>query len=546
MNRTPSLRWRAAAAAAVLYVVLIQPNHPAALGWGALTAFPLEWPVVLLALVASGGTRAGQVLRLLLVAVLVLIAILKTADFAMFTALGRGFDPIADLALVEAGLRLLGAATGPVLAVLAVSGALLAAVGLAAALWWATHVWSAVAPAGIARRGTAAVAALLCAGVATAEIGQALGRWELPAAPPGAAFTARVGVERVERIRATLADLRTFEAAAARDPFADAAALLDRLDRDLLAVFLESYGRASLDGDRYAGLHRATLAAAEADLAARGLATASGLLASPTRGGQSWLAHATFANGLWVDGQTRYGAVLASSRPTLWHLARRAGFHTAAVMPQITLDWPESSRMGFETILAADDLGYAGPTFNWVTMPDQFTYAALDRELREDRSDDRPLFAQVATGSSHAPWVPVPELVPWETLGDGRVFEPMAAAGEAPEVVWRDRERVRDQYGRALDYALRTVLAWAGRHAGDPPLLIVLGDHQAAGFVALDERPDVPIHVIGPARLVERAAADWDLDPGLLPADDAPVVPMDRMRDRILTTFTRARRTGEG
>jgi hypothetical protein len=322
--------------------------------------------------------------------------------------------------------------------------------------------------------------------------------------------------------------------------------MLDLIDRDVIVVFVESYGRTSLDTPLFSDLHRATLEAGQADLAARGLGMASGFIASPTRGGQSWLAHATFANGLWVDGQTRYGAVLASNRQTLFHLAARSGFHTAAVMPQITLDWPESSVMGFETILAAADLGYAGRNFNWVTMPDQFTFAAMDRLLRAARPDDRPYFIQLATGSSHAPWVPVPEMVEWEAIGDGRIFDPMAAAGDPPDVVWRDRDRVRAQYRLAIDYALQVVLSYAARHAEDPPLMIVLGDHQAAGFVALDERRDVPLHVIGPAALVERAAADWGLAPGLIPPPDAPVVPMDRMRDRILTTFSTSAPGAEG
>ena len=265
---------------------------------------------------------------------------------------------------------------------------------------------------------------------------------------------------------------------------------------------------------------------------------ASGFLASPTKGGQSWLAHATLANGLWVDGQTRYGAVLASERKTLFHFAAEAGFHTAAVMPQITLDWPESSVMGFETILAAADLGYEGLSFNWVTMPDQFTFAAMDRLLRTKRADERPVFIQMATGTSHAPWVPVPDLVSWDSIGDGSIFDPMALAGESPDVVWRDRDRVRAQYRLAIDYALEVVLSYAALHAENPPLMIVVGDHQAAGFVALDERPDVPIHVIGPDYLVDRAAKDWGLTQGLIPSPDAPVVPMDQMRDRILQSFT--------
>lgn len=534
----PALRLalRLLLATLVLHVVLVQPNHPDAMTWRALAVFPLELPVVIFGLLALGNGAVGRAVRSALVAALMLISVLKAADFAMFTALARGFNPVADLVLVGAGLRLLTGAIGLVLTILAVIAALIGIAVVAAALWWATGAWARVPVRRGSARGAAALAAMLCAAVATAEIGGAMGRWSLPAHPPGAAFTARVGVERWLQARATLTDLRLFEAAARSDAYAGAEGLLDRIDRDVIVVFVESYGRTSLDTPFFAGLHRETLAAAEADLAARGLTMASGFLRSPTQGGQSWLAHATFSNGLWVDGQTRYGAVLVSGRQTLFHLARDAGFHTAAVMPQITLDWPEGLVMGFETILAADDLGYRGRPFNWVTMPDQFTFAALDRLLR-DEDDDRNLFIQIATGTSHAPWVPVPELVEWEMIGDGTIFNEMADAGDPPDVVWRDRDRVRAQYRLAVDYALRTVFAYAARHSENPPLMIVLGDHQAAGFIALDDRPEVPMHVIGPADLVARTEA-WGLAPGLTPEPDTPVIPMDRMRDLILDTFT--------
>jgi hypothetical protein len=529
---------RAALALAVFYLVLVQPNHPGAMTWGALAVFPLELPAVVLLLLATGTGRAGRLLRLALVAALVLIAVLKTADFAMFSALSRGFNPVADLALAEAGLRLLAGAIGILPALLAIAAALLAVAAVAAALWWATGVLARLAPSRAALRAAAGIGALACAGVAAAEVGAAMGGWKAPVDPPGAAFTARVAVERANLARRTLAELATFRAAAATDPFAGADGLLDLIDRDVLLVFVESYGRTSLDTPLYADLHRATLTEAEARLAARGLAMASGYLASPTRGGQSWLAHATVANGLWIDGQVRYRAIIASRRQTLFHLAQAAGFHTAAVMPQITMEWPEADRMGFDTVLAAADLGYRGRPFNWVTMPDQFTFAALDRLLRT-RPRDRRLFVQVATGSSHAPWVPVPDLVPWEALGDGRIFDAVAQSGDPPEVVWRDRDRVRAQYRLAVDYALRTVLAYAERHAEDPPLMIVLGDHQAAGFVALDDRADVPLHVIGPAHLVDRLRAEG-LAEGLIPPPDAPVPAMDGLRDTILRAFSSA------
>lgn len=540
------LIWRPLVAAAILYLVLIQPNHPDAMTWGALLAFPLEWPAILLGLMAFGASRAGQVVRGVLVTVLVLIAVLKAADFAMFSALSRGFNPVSDLALVEAGARLLTGTVGPVLAVVALVAAVVVICAVSALLWWSTGVWAAMGSRKLLFKGLTGSAALLSAGVAAAEIGDTLGRWSLPADIPGSAFSARIGIERIEMVRSTLIDLREFSKAAANDPFVGIDGMLNAIDRDVIVVFVESYGRTSLDTPLFSDLHRKTLERGQEDLASRGLSMASGFLASPTRGGQSWLAHATLANGLWVNDQSRYGAVLASNRKTLFHFAADAGFHTAAVMPQITLDWPESVVMGFKTILAASDLGYEGLSFNWVTMPDQFTFSAMDRLLRTERVDDRPFFIQVATGSSHAPWVPVPDLVAWDDIGDGSIFDPMALAGEPPDVVWRDRDRVRAQYRLAIDYALQVVLSYAALHAENPPLLIVMGDHQAAGFVALDERSDVPIHVIGPDDLVNRAAKDWGLTKGLIPSSDAPVVPMNQMRDRILQSFTDPAQDGRG
>jgi hypothetical protein len=135
-------------------------------------------------------------------------------------------------------------------------------------------------------RGLAA-ASILFAGVATAEVGHAMGRWSLPIAPPGAAFTARVGVERIEMARATLADLRAFERAAANDPFADRDDLLDGIDRDVLIVFVESYGRASLDTPLYAATHRATLNAAEERLARSGCRCAQGCCARRRAAGKA-------------------------------------------------------------------------------------------------------------------------------------------------------------------------------------------------------------------------------------------------------------------
>lgn len=519
----------AVVAALVLHLLSIVPSDPGLLTWRAPLVLALELPLLLAALMAVGPGRGATVLRLVMVAVLVPVVVLKIADLGMIRALGRPFNPVADLPLIPAGLNLLTGTLGQMLAGAVAVGAGLAVLAMAGLVWWATGVWSRLAPARLRR--LFAVVAVLALGLVLADAGRL---HPLAPDPPGQAFSTRFALDRLALAQATRADLVRFRAAAATDPLAGAGPLLDRIGRDVIVVFVESYGRTSHDTPLFADLHRATLASAQAQLQARGLAMASGWLVSPTQGGQSWLAHASFANGLWVSDQTRYRAALISGRRTLFHIAQSAGFHTAAVMPQITMDWPEAAFMGFDTVLGAGDLGYRGKPFNWVTMPDQFTFGAMDRLVRQAPG---PHFIQVATGTSHAPWVPVPEMVDWDGMGDGRLFDGMASAGDPPDVVWRDNDRIRAQYRLAVDYALRVVTGYAARHAEDPPLMIVLGDHQAAGFVALDDRADVPIHIIGPPDLVARVA-DWRFAPGLLPPPDLAPVPMDRMRDRVVRAFS--------
>jgi hypothetical protein len=200
------------------------------------------------------------------------------------------------------------------------------------------------------------------------------------------------------------------------------------------------------------------------------------------------------------------------------------------------MDWPEGAKMGFDRILPAAELGYRGLPFNWVTMPDQYTLAAFDRLVRQPPRAGR-LFAQVVLISSHAPWVPVPRLIPWEEVGDGTVFNDMAQEGDPPDVVWRDRDRVRDQYRQSVAYALEVALDWAGRSGPEMPLIFLLGDHQAARFVAQDDRPDVPLHVIGPPSLVA-AAAEWGFAPGLVPPESQVAIPMEAMRDLIVSAYS--------
>jgi Sulfatase len=301
-------------------------------------------------------------------------------------------------------------------------------------------------------------------------------------------------------------------------------------------MFVESYGRSALNQPRYADALLPALADFEQRLATRGLAAASGWLTSPTVGGQSWLAHGTLDSGLWLANQARHDALMHSARLTLTRAFGKAGYRTVALKPAITRPWPESEHLGFAQIYAAADLGYAGPPYNWVTMPDQYTLSVLERQERARA--ERPLFVEVSLISSHAPWTPIaPVLDDWSTIGDGSVFPRWTE--DDPEVVWRDLERVRAQYARAIDYVLGVLASYAANFVDGGTLLIVVGDHQPAPLITgEDAGRDVPIHVISgdPALLAPFEA--WGLAAGMCPPAHLPARRMDAFRDFFLEAFS--------
>ncbi|MEM6409242.1 MAG: sulfatase-like protein [Pseudomonadota bacterium] len=517
--------------ACAVFLALVLPNHIGMLKASSFAKFPLELPVILL-LAAAFGRQAWVVWVLALL--LTGLTFLKLADIGMFMAYNRTFNPILDAVLIGAGINLLSDSIGLVLTYLAVAGAAVMLVLWLFALVHGLRAWAAVSlPKGA--RAAAISVALVFGGWSVANAGHHLGYWTFERSPPGTAWSSRLVTKRAIEMQATTSDLRQFSAAAASDAYADAQGLLNGLDgHDVLFIFIESYGRASFDNPLYAPTHLATLAENEAPLKTAGFDIRSGWLTSPTAGGQSWLAHGAMASGLWTSDNGRYAAMLASGHKWLFHFAQDAGYRTATVMPAITLAWPESSKMGFELVIPAADIPYKGERFNWVTMPDQFTLATYPSLLPDD---PRPDFLQIALISSHAPWVPVPDIVGWDEVGDGKVFNDMAARGPTPRELWKNRDDIREAYRKAVDYSLKVTLSHVARLGDEAPLVLVIGDHQAAGFVAGSDNMDVAVHMIGPPDLVSRIEG-WGWTPGLIPDADAPVRRMDWFRNAFIDAFS--------
>ena len=217
-------------------------------------------------------------------------------------------------------------------------------------------------------------------------------------APVASSSAAALAVDEVQAVRAGLQDRAALARELAHDRFA--ATPGDRLltalrGKDVLLVFVESYGRVAVQGSSFSPGVRAVLERGDAQLRSAGFSSRSAFLTSPTFGGLSWLAHSTLQSGIRVDGQRRYDQLVQHDRLTLTSAFERAGWRAVGVMPANHRAWPEGfSYYRYDAIYDRRNLGYRGPDFGLPPMPDQYALQALQRRELAPRHR-APLFAEV-------------------------------------------------------------------------------------------------------------------------------------------------------
>lgn len=520
-----------------VFVALVAPNQLSALTWGTWLSLPAEG-IVGAATLLLLPARARRVVAPLLGAVLGLLTVAKIVDLGFSSVLARPFDPLLDWVLLADGMGFLADSVGRPLAV--VTAILAVALVLAVAF---TLTGAVVCSTRAAVRHRVAASRVLMT-LALVWISCSSAGAQLVSGVPVACHSATTLVDdKVTRVVTGYSDHHRFAAEAAADPFQAIPAdqLLTGLrGKDVVFAFVESYGRSAVEDPTFAPAVDAVLADGDRRLSAAGFASRSAYLTSPTSGGGSWLAHSTLLSGMWIDNQQRYTDLLASHRLSLTSAFRGAGWRTVGVMPGVTVGWPEGAFYRYDRIYDAHHLGYRGPHFSWATMPDQYTLAEFQR-LERTPQQPTPVMAVVPLVSSHAPWAPLPRMVPESALGDGSIFEEMASGpGDPPEaILTRNPSRVRADYRSSIEYSLDSLISYLETSGDDHLVLVFLGDHQPAPVVVgATASRDVPITIVARDPKVLDQASDWHWTPGLKPAANAPVWRMDAFRDRFLTAFS--------
>jgi phosphatidylglycerophosphate synthase len=515
----------------LVWAALLVPDRVDDLAPSAFLRIPVEG-LLFVVLVLLLPPRVARILVLFGGLGLGALTILRLLDMGFRFAFDRPFHPVYDTAYAGSAIGLLGHSIGRAGALVVLIGAGLLIVALIVLL-----PLSAVRLARLVathRRPSIRMLAFVTAiAMVTRLSGAQLGSTE----PIASTASGRLAYALATQVRDDLRDRREFMRALEQDPFRntpDDDLLTGLRGKDVLLVFVESYGRTALN----LPVIESALDAGERRLHNAGFASRSGFLTSPTFGGLSWLAHITLQSGLWVDNQRRYDHLITLDRLTLTDAFGRAGWRTVAGVPANKEDWPVAATYyHYDQVYDRRNIGYAGPPFSYASMPDQYSLAALQR-LELEEPNRPPVMAEIDLVSSHTPWAPLPLLVEWSRIGDGSVFDPMPADGESPEKVWRDPDLVKAAYAASIAYSLDAVTSFVQQLHNQELVLVVLGDHQPASIVSGEGAShDVPVSIIAADPAVMDRAADWGWQDGLRPDAGAPVWPMNAFRDRFLTAY---------
>lgn len=526
-----------AAAGLLVWFILIVPSKPGLFAPAAFVRIPLEG-LVLVALALVLPPVARRVVARVFGVLLGLLVIVKVIDTVFYTVFDRSFDVISDGYYFGPGVGVLADSIGRFGALTVAAAAVTAAVAIVLVMPFVT-VRLVEGVAGTRRISIGAVIGTVIGLGALAALLAATGARLSPAGPVASTSATNL---IVGRLQADISDHAAFGAQIDRDPLRNAppGALLTGLrGKDVLVVFVESYGRTAVEGTSFSPGIDAVLTAGTRSLSAAGFASRSGFVTSPTFGAGSWLAHATLQAGLWVDSQQRYNQLLTQQRLTLSSAFGRAGWRTVSMVPADTIDWSQGAAFyHFDALYDSRNVGYRGPRFGYAPMPDQFTWSAF-RRLELAAPHRLPVMAEIDLVSSHHPWTPLPRPVPWSAVGDGTVFAGMPEQDQPSDAALEDPAQVRAQYGRSIEYTLGTLFSFIQTYPDPNLVLVVVGDHQPHAYVSgTHPGHDVPISIIAHDPAVLSAIDSWGWDAGMLPGPTAAVWPMSAFRDRFVAAYS--------
>lgn len=481
------------------------------------TLLALEVPLLLILVLSGTLARLPVLLYSLTALVVIAMRAFSLGEAVCMRFLHRRVELIHDIQLIDDLSNLLTDSGGRIWLILGPLG--LSAIGLSAIIL-AHRCCS-----GPARRALAIVS-LTHAGLAVTGAPQ-----------PWFPVTQRLGIELKTALEPSAYHRQiTDEISTALDEAATTPNDLQGVaGKDVHLIFVESYGETLFKHPQLNTFRDETLPRFAEVLSNAGIHARTRLFRSPALGGRSWLAHAALQTGVMVSDQARFDAVVTSPVRPLASYFNLAGYHTVRVAPGLRSPWKHESYFEYSITYTAPDLAYRGPPFAWATMPDQYVFYRVLKNLEMVAG---PHFAMWVLVSTHAPFTAHAAFVEEKSLGHGEVFYSLPP--RSFDYVWPYLDNAHPGYQWSMAYEFQVLGQVVPKLLANGGLVVLLGDHQPNGALLEDGASwNVPCHVLSTDPALVDAFAAQGFTPDLVPQTQKNTSPLNRLYFDLLSTLSR-------
>lgn len=288
-------------------------------------------------------------------------------------------------------------------------------------------------------------------------------------------------------------------------------------------MMVEAYGEVLATSD-IEPAYRALMQRVAARLTRAGYHQATAYSASPVHGGASWLAISTVHTGTLIDSGIAYNTLQLAGPavPSLTRYFEHNGYHTLTLQPGSN-DHAGLKRVDIYkhgVLVDAVNLRYPGLAYGWGIMPDQWAWWQFRHHDEWFAHPREPYYVYSMCVSTHWAWQHVPPYVrdvhAFEQKDTYPVPEPDPTWPPFAEVA-RIATDKRRRYFDSIAYEWRVMLDVLEADKSENLVVAVLGDHQPAleadvpGGVTMN----TPLHMLSRDPAFIESLADAGFQPGM-------------------------------
>ncbi|MEM6800545.1 MAG: sulfatase-like hydrolase/transferase [Bacteroidota bacterium] len=290
---------------------------------------------------------------------------------------------------------------------------------------------------------------------------------------------------------------------------------------NIIIASLESYGALIHELPELKDYFQAKLSEEYKLMEEKGWKAMSSLSKAPRISGGSWLSHASFLYGIFINEFALYESLMNNpvfeNYQSLLHVLREKGYTNYYLNPlggydMSRINWDQIQRMfASDHIINDEVIGYTGQRTGSMgdSAPDQYAFRYAFEEIGKEAQEPYSLF--FISNNSHYSWLS-PERIEedWKSLDN-------------PEKSYKQTDvsstNLLAKYKTAINYQLDIFFQFLKEENPDDTILVLFGDHQPPAITTKTSSFHAPIHIIAKDPKLLEGFTDYGFKEGLIHDD---------------------------